>query len=147
MGGDDWLNPLLDLILAKQDMLAQEVPLEARLSARGRKGRLIIRGNPSTVRYFRWTGYNLAEEKDASECRNTIEMTVDLFLSVVQGLIKPREAVAAGLIQVTGDLPASTGKAIYDREEFLQLLDRLFASVLLRMRESPEVQRIRSKMR
>lgn len=144
---NDWLNPLLDLILAKQDMLAQEVPVEARLQARGRKGRLIIRGDPSTVRYFRWTGDRLAEEKDPSGCRNTIEMTVELFLSVVQGLIKPREAVAAGLIQVTGDLPASKGKAVYDREEFLQLLDRLFASLWLKMKESPEVLRIRSRMR
>ena len=145
--GVDYLNPLLDLILAKQDMFAQEVSLEARLEAQGRKGRLVIRGQPGTVRYFRWTGYKLAEEPDPQGCRNTIEMTEDVFLSVAQGLIKPREAVAAGLIEVTGDLPQSKGKAIYDREEFLQLLDRLFSGVMLQVKELPEVKKIREQAR
>lgn len=125
MAETTWLDGLLDEVLSKQDAVSADLPAELKFQGRNRKARLIITGEPSTVRYFRWTGRELVDDGSPVGCRNTIEMHVDTLLDLATGLQRPREAVAAGLVQVTGDLPQAAGKAFYDAEEFLQLLDRM----------------------
>lgn len=135
MGAErSWLDQLLDRVLDRQGVVVSKVPAEARGLARGRKGRLLVVGEPSTVRYFRWTGERLVEERSPLGVRNTIQMHVDTFLDLLTQELKPREAVAAGLIQISGDLPESQGKVTYDREEFLQLLDRLAGDLILELK-------------
>lgn len=129
-----WLDQLLDLILERQSVVVSKVPSQARREAKGRKGRLVITGEPSTVRYFRWTGERLVEEKSPLECRNTIEMHVDHFLDLARGEVTARQAVSAGMIRITGDLPESKGKVTYDREEFLQIIDKLARDLFLELK-------------
>ena len=125
---------LLNVILARQGDIGSIVPVGTKFLARGRKGRLVISGPLGTVRYFRFDGSRLLEEDDPVGCRNTLEMTTDTFLDICLGLIRPREAVAAGLVHITGDIPKSEGKVLYDREEFLQALDRMAALLTTEVR-------------
>lgn len=135
MGAErSYLDQLLDLVLDRQGKVASRLPAEAKRFGRGRKGRLVITGEPSTVRYFRWTGERLVEEKSPLGARNTIQMHIDTFLDILDQELKPREAVAAGLIQITGDTPESQGKVTYDREEFLRVLDRLAGDLILELK-------------
>lgn len=128
MNNTTWLDKLLDKILSKQSEIVPNIPTELKVEGKGRRGKFIISGDPSTIRYFIWNGISLVEDKsqhgDESNIRNIVEMHVDTLLDLMSGEYGMREAVAAGLIVITGD------RSLYDREEWFNIFDKFIKSQL-----------------
>ena len=121
----NWLDELLDRVLKTQDSLISLVPVEKRWLGKGRKARLVIKGEPSSVRYLKWNGEKLVEDDSPTGCTNTVEMHVDSLLDVLLQLKDIRGCLASGEILVTGD------RTLYHEEEWAQMLDKFQSQIRL----------------
>ena len=121
-------------VLQLQDRIAPPANEEAKRASAGRKGRLIIDGEDGGIIYLRWNGKHLVEELDDSDVRNDFCMHAQTFQDLMTGELGAREALAAQLIQVTGD------RSIYDEEDIMKMfefLQRRMARLLRRQEVAP----------
>lgn len=114
-----WSERLIRAALRIQDRIAPNVPREIRQAGAGRKGRLFIDGEDGGIFYLRWDGKELVEDKDDEGVRNDFYMHSQTLLDLSTGELGVREAIAAGLIRVTGD------RSLYDQEDIAKLLEQL----------------------
>lgn len=109
-----------------QDKIAPDVDEEMKQNARDRKGAILIDvseegviGPEGCIIYLRWDGEHLVEDPTAAGVRNDFKLKAQTLQDLVLGELDPREAIAARLIEISGD------RSIYDSEDILRVLTQL----------------------
>lgn len=115
---ETWAIRVLRAGMKLQNKVPEEVP-DSLKEAAGRKAKIAIEGKDGGEMYIRWTGGSLVEEPESNDIRNTFTLHSQTLLDFTTGELGAREAIAARLVQVSGD------RSIYDQEDIIKIFEKL----------------------
>lgn len=116
---DTWSIRLLRAALRIQKSVVSEISPELKIAGKGRKARVLIDGEDGGEIYLEWTGHRLREVDNSDSVRNIISFHSQTLFDLATGELGARDALAARLIQVSGD------RSIYDQEDIVKLFEKL----------------------
>ena len=125
---ETWSIRLLRAALRIQDKVTEEVSAELRRAGTGRKAKVLIEGEDGGEIYLKWTGDRLQEEDDPDGVRNTFRLHSQNLLDLATGELGAREALAARLIEISGD------RSIYDQEDIMKLFEKLQQNLVMHIK-------------
>lgn len=126
---ETWSIRLLRTALKVQDKVDFDVSPDLKEAGAGRKARILINGDDGGEMFIRWTGDHLEEESSPDGVRNDFLLHAQTLFDLSTGELGAREALAARLVEVTGD------RSIYDQEDIIKLFERLQRILVAHLRQ------------